>query len=287
MKIAYIIICHRNNNIIRELIKQINEDADIYVHVDKKSNINDFIEYKGRVNFIDKRVDVKWGHYSQVEATLNLMEETNKYKYDYVFLLSGDCLPIKSCKKINNFLKKNNGVQYVAQDYNYRNIDDRLKYNYPSVYFKKNKNIADKIIINLHRVFKCLFRNKYYKNLPTLYKGTQWFGITGELNQYILEYVKANPEYVKAFKKSLCSDEVFFHTIIFNSKFKDNLYIPQNKSNICYQAVRYIDWKKGPDYPRTLDESDFDDIKNTECLFARKFNNNINLEKYRNELINN
>lgn len=120
------------------------------------------------------------------------------------------------------------------------------------------------------------------------YKGTQWFGITNELKKYILNYINENEKYLRAFEPSYCSDEVFFHTIIFNSKFKENIYdynkkMNSNTSNICFNALRYIDWRSGAEYPRILDESDFNKIKDSNCLFGRKFDENLNLLLYENE----
>lgn len=286
MNIAYCIVCHKNNNILRTTINQLNINNNIYLHVDKKSDLNDFKEYENKVNIIKERVNVRWGSYSQIQATLNLLEKTKEKKYDYIFLLSGDCLPLRNNIGIEQIPQENNKKEYVSLDINYNNVENRVKYKYNKYYYIKNKSLVDRIIIKVHSFFKdILFKNKLYKLLPKLYKGTSWFGITEELRDYILDYIENNQWYTSAFKKSYCGDEVFFHTIIYNSKFKENIYKPKDKSNICYQALRYIDWKNGPDYPRTLDESDFEKIINTECLFGRKFNHNLDLDLYKSIFI--
>ncbi|MEG1087361.1 MAG: hypothetical protein RSD79_04765, partial [Cetobacterium sp.] len=74
---------------------------------------------------------------------------------------------------------------------------------------------------------------------------------------------------------------LFFQTILMDSKFKDKIWKLESEFDNNLMALRYIDWKKGPDFPRTLDESDYDDILKTETLFARKFNEKIDIEKYR------
>lgn len=288
MDIAYCIITHKNNKILRECINILSKHSEIYIHVDKKSNIDDFKEYINKVKFVKKRVDIKWGEYSQVQATINLLNATIEKKYDYIFLLSGDCLPLKNNTQIQYILKENNKREYVALDSNYKNIENRVKYKYTKYHYKKNKTILDSIIIKIHSILKkILFKNKLYNLLPQLYKGTNWFGITSELRDYILQYIEENEWYCKAFYNSLCGDEVFFHTIIYNSKFRENIYQPKDKSNICYQALRYIDWKSGPDYPRTLDESDFKKMIDTECIFARKFNEDLDVDLYKSVFIKN
>lgn len=287
MRIAYCIIAHRNNKILRECIRVLSEEEDnsIFIHIDEKSNINNFKEYDKKVTFVDKRISVNWGEYSQIEATLQLLRQTSNKVYDYIFLLSGECLPVKNNEKIKKFLEENKGKQFVAQDIYFKNPDKRVKYKYTKYHFNKNKNFRQKLIVKMYEGIKYFNKNPYYIELPKIYKGTNWFGITNELKEYILEYVNKNDDYLNAFKYSFCADEIFFHTIIFNSKYKEDIYIPNDKSNICYQALRYIDWKSGPEYPKLLDEGDFNKIRKTECLFARKFSENLNIQAYRREML--
>ncbi len=294
MKKSYCIITHKNTPILRELINSSKDNINIYIYIyiDGKIDLKIFDEYMNlhNVKFIQNRKEIKWGHISQVEVTIALLKEAIKKEFDYLFLLSGDCLPIKNNQQIDSFLIQNQGKEFIARDINMpqKKIDERVIYNYPDSAYKKTKNLYMKLILKSNQIlYKIgLFKNKEAKNLPKLYKGTNWFGITNDLVKYILDYLDENPNYLKSFKYSICADELFFHTIVYNSKFKNNIYEPKDKSNICFQALRYIDWKTGPDYPRTLDESDFIKLKNTECIFARKFNEKLDLEKYKKELLN-
>ena len=43
--------------------------------------------------------------------------------------------------------------------------------------------------------------------------------------------------------------------------------------------IRYIDWNSGPDFPRTLNENDFNRMKSSGMFFARKLEKDISLEK--------
>ena len=77
---------------------------------------------------------------------------------------------------------------------------------------------------------------------------------------------------------------MFFHTIIMNSKYKDKIYNYNSSYDDIHMALRYIDWVSGPEYSKILDEEDFKKIKdnkNTGCIFARKFDENINIDKYK------
>src|SRR5690606_35881147 len=116
--------------------------------------------------------------------------------------------------------------------------------------FKKSssKSFTEKVLLKLISVsFKIgLFKNNFYQDLPKLYKGTNWFTLTYDSISYIDNYLDKNKNYINAFKKSFCGDEVFFHTIIYNSPFKEKINLNYDLSPPM-MALRYIDWKTGPD----------------------------------------
>ena len=43
------------------------------------------------------------------------------------------------------------------------------------------------------------------------------------------------------------------------------------KETIINYDLRYIDWESGPEFPKVLNENDFDSLKTSLGLFARKF----------------
>ena len=48
----------------------------------------------------------------------------------------------------------------------------------------------------------------------------------------------------------------------------------------CPKLRLVVDWVLGIEYPKLLDENDFEKIRKTNCIFARKFNENINMKAY-------
>lgn len=282
MKIAYCIICHKNTNILREFIKVLSPYNDIYLHVDKKSNIEDFKEYNDKVFFVEDRQSVSWGNFSLTNLQLKFVKDLCNKGYDYICLNSGECLPLKSNNYIKEFFTKNKGKEFIGieKDYDRKVLEEKIKFSYPNYYFKKNNNIFERIIIKIQRKSNLFPKNKLYNKLPKLYKGVNWFCITSDLSKYIVEYLEENSWYEEAFKKSFCSDEIFFQTIVMNSKYKDNIYNYETEINDNFMALRYIDWKTGPEYPKVLDESDFSKIKKTDCIFGRKFSEQLDIKKY-------
>jgi hypothetical protein len=284
MNVAYCILCHRMTNPLRYTVNYLSKFScnKIFIHVDLKCNIKPFIEefVEDNVFFVSDRVNVAWGSVTQVDATLSLLRAAVKEKFDYVFLISGDDIPAVTNSDIVEFLTRFKGYEFIAyQDDRFSYVDprERVKYCYPEYFFKKERSALEKVKVRVHRA-GCrlgLSKNKMYEDLPKLYKGTQWFTITDSCARFILDYVRDKPAYRHAFKNSLCSDEIFFHSIIAQSEFKNAVY---HDGRLYSDNLRYIDWKSGPDYPRTLDETDFDRIIRSGMLFARKLKPDIDLD---------
>mgnify|MGYP006874835673 FL=1 len=73
---------------------------------------------------------------------------------------------------------------------------------------------------------------------------------------------------LNSFKHTFAPDEIYVQTLAYNSKFKERLYYGKMDDNYI-ACMRYIDWKKGNPYSFTI--NDYDELMNSGCLFARKF----------------
>lgn len=77
MKIAYIILCHKNAKQINMMIDALNDKENtFFIHLDKKSNIENLIKMESNIHILpeDKRIDIKWGNISMIKATKNLLQ---------------------------------------------------------------------------------------------------------------------------------------------------------------------------------------------------------------------
>lgn len=83
-KHAYLIIAHNEFAILEKLITILDaEYNDFYIHIDKKVKDYDFDRLKKNVNksqiyISQKRINVHWGGYSQIETELLLMQQCTK-----------------------------------------------------------------------------------------------------------------------------------------------------------------------------------------------------------------
>ena len=283
MKIAYIMLCHKNPNQINKLIEKLsNKNTDIYLHIDLKSNIENEIIKKENVHILPKEnsYSVKWGGNEMILATLSLIKyvKNTKKEYDYIWLVSGQDFPLVDSNKISEVLEKNKGknfidiVEYGTKEYKrYRKLYEIW---YPTwitkdkTYIKIIKRLYMIITGGFYNTFKVFKRKKPF-NFEFNF-GSQWWTLTSECAYDILDYCEKNPKYIDYFNNVIIPDECFFQTIFMSSKYKKT-----QKDNLTY-----INWKDNRRSPETLTINDLKLLKKVskkKCL-ARKFDENIDIE---------
>lgn len=274
-KQAILIQCHNKPEQINKIIEAFGpKDFDIFIHVDKKSDILESINNGDNVFFIKNRVDVMWGQYSQVQATLALMEcMEDSEKYSYVHLISGADFPIKSQKWFLEKFNESNSIEYIESNY----LDgkstwawgglDRIYCFYPQWIIQRPKHKLIKTARILYREF--IMRTKVFmrRNPPAdkFYGGSSWWSLTGEMVAWMKEYLENHIEYCDFFKHGVCVDEVFFSTLAMISPYADR---------VANNHMRYMLWGvegNNSGGPAPLEKKDIYSMINSEYAFARKF----------------
>ncbi|AIQ17742.1 hypothetical protein H70357_14535 [Paenibacillus sp. FSL H7-0357] len=269
---AYVILCHKNPEQINLLIDRLSDEhVDFFLHVDKKSGIEEQIVHREHIHFVKDPVEVQWGHYSQIECILKGFELIKQHGYyNYIHIISGQDLPLVSNGTIVEFFQKNEGKEFVK----YLQLPNeaemwgcyyRVSVYYPKFLVSRVKAVSEVRNRYINLVMSVPWLKRSLKHLPDkLYKGSNWMSITGECMEYILEFTRTSPGYIRLFKNSFCGDEIFFHSIILNSPFKDN---------VVNEIKRYTDWETGPEFPRTLRAVDYERIRTQGqgCFWGRKF----------------
>lgn len=269
---AFLIIAHNEFDILEKVIKLLDDNENhLYIHIDKK--VKDFnfdkfssIAKKSKI-FFTNRINVSWGGYSQVQCELLLLEEAIVHNYEYYHLISGVDLPLKTNEEIHDFFNKNKGKEFISYDKNASDteIESRIKYYYLlQDKFGRSSKLAYIIQACCIRIQKILNVNRIKDIKYTLKKGTNWFSITNNLAHYIVE--KENEIY-NLFRFGCCVDELFLHTMVYNSNFRDK---------VAGDSLRYVDWIRGSPY--TFTEEDFDDITSSDKIFARKFSKKVDYD---------
>lgn len=276
MKIAYIMLCHKNARQVNMLIDSLSSNnSDIYIHIDLKSNIESKIVKKDNVFILPKEqsYSVKWGGNDMILATLSLIRfvKNSGKEYDYIWLVSGQDYPLINVEQIEQRLIDNLNYNYIdVVPYNtkeYKRYRKLYEIWYPT-WITKNK-IYIKIIKRLYMIitggynhtFK-IFKRKKSFNFEFQF-GSQWWTLTSECAYDILKYCDEHPEYINYYNNVIIPDECFFQTLFMNSK-----YSKLRKNNLVF-----VNWKDNRRSPETLTMHDLSTLKNAskdKCL-ARKF----------------
>jgi hypothetical protein len=202
---AFLIIAHNKFQQLKKLIETLDSpDHDIYIHIDKKAgdiDIASLIESvkHSRITFIE-RMSVIWGDYTQIECEMHLIKAAvQNRKYQYIHLLSGVDMPIKSQKYMHEFFDKHNGKQFLHfESYNMAESEcEKVRYWFPFQKYIGRKGKNESVLYYIQRfLIKCqkLMRiNRHHNESIKFYKGANWFSITSEFAEYVLskeEFIK-------------------------------------------------------------------------------------------------
>lgn len=220
--------------------------------------------------------DIRWGSFSQVEAEIEILQLAKTHgNYDYYHLISGQDLPIKNQNYIHRFFENiPSGTNLIGfKDYSKDEKKNVMKRVVPIHLFKNNLRHRNKLIRLIYRsIEETLSQIQRLLGLKISYnveyrKGCNWVSITSEFCDYIL----SKKEYIESiFKKSILCDEMFIQTLVWNSPFRYTVFNYEDEYLGC---MREIDWERGNPYTWKIE--DFEQLKSSEKLFARKFSSQI------------
>lgn len=261
MNIAHLILAHKNPQQLERLLNALDHPHfTFYIHVDQKTDEEafHFLSKRKNVLFIKKRASVYWAGYGTIQATVNGFQEIVPKGYDYINVISAQDFPIKSAAFIYDYIYRRQGKQFITCE----SIEDEWTEAAPRV---KEYHFINWQIPGKFRLGKLLTKLLPQRKFPLPYKivgRANWFTLTNDAADYILQFLQKNPEVSRYFKYCWGADEFIFATIIYNSHFQPNI-----ENNLVY-----VDWTgqtKG--HPRILETADFEKLKTSHKLFARKF----------------
>lgn len=294
MKIAYLLLCHIDPEHIARLANKLTNDTmdEVFVHVDGKSNIEPFSEVlKGntQVHVLEDRVDIYWGGYSSVEATIKLFRAAlSSGEFDRFVILQGLDYPIKSNKEIHAFFEENMDKEFIrAQNIsdcsNPKEIHKYSLYWYLDKPKKKAARVRRWIINTINNRFflkKWIiphFKKNYVKDRTgrkmKIYQGSAQFGATRQLAEYIVNFYDENEGFNRYFRSMYAPDEAYFHTIVYNSPFIE--HTPDKKAdtrpNLSVIELKNLTYFEYPVYVMLFTQkSDWPKLRDSGFLYFRK-----------------
>jgi Core-2/I-Branching enzyme len=277
LKIAYLVFAYKNPKLLGRVVDWLScEGCSFFIHIDAKSDLDDFSAIRGQnVFFTSRRIPVYWAEFSGVEAILLLIREAlaSPRRHDYFVLLSGSEFPLRSREYIHRFFEAHPGSEYITM-VRVPGPGKPLS-RLTTLRFPSTRPFLRLLFRALAKIG--LARRNYRKHLGCLdlYSGNTWWALSREACEYISEFAKHDQKLAKFLKNAHAPEETFIHTVLGNSPFKSRV-----RRNLMYEDWDVPGVRHGPrllsaehlEFFASRDEICVEDIHGPgELLFARKF----------------
>jgi len=263
---AHLIMAYKDPAQIERLVKKMSHPQfDFFIHVDTKFDLAPFeyLQNIERVHLIQNRQKVRWAGYSFIKALLGSVKEIleSNNAYDFINVMSGQDYPIKSTEFIHDFFKERKGTSFIYAEKDgspwWQKLKGRvLRYHMIDYDFRGKYRIENWL--------NALLPKRKFPLPYVFYGGSKatWWVLTAECARYVVDFLERHPKVRRFAKHSLVVDEYLIPTIIMNSDFRDRVEL---------ENYRYVEWPEGKFNPRILTVEDFNSLKDSSMLFARKF----------------
>lgn len=95
--------------------------------------------------------------------------------------------------------------------------------------------------------------------------GSGYWTLCREHADYVAQFIRSHPKFVRFFRRGYVPDEIFFQTILLNSPYK---------TDIVNDDIRNIDWSDPRETLKVLLKDDWKKLEKCKDLLARKFDVN-------------
>lgn len=262
VKIAYLVLAHRNGPQLRRLLSAIDQSDQTYVvHVDRRADgsvheaARAFANGRGTVHVLPSR-KVIWAGPSLLDAQLAGIEAALRADadWDYLINLSGQCYPLVSHEALMR------GLDAGGPGRNYMEMLDYARCS-PPIRPRTQRwhmEIGDSVV----RV--PLLRRRSATGFRVFW-GSNFMTLSRAYCEHLFSDDASVERCRRYFRFVRMPEEFFFQTSLANSRFSATL-VNDNK--------RKIIWDGGP-HPRTLTLSDLPVLLTSGAWFARKFDDAV------------
>jgi core-2/I-Branching enzyme len=290
---VYLILSHGQADQIVRLIRTLrtaSPHSAIVIHHDAKSPLPDLsrVTEAGGLYFVEPRIDVIWGDYSFLDATLTSLRYTQQtLNFSWISIISGQDYPLRPLAAIENelssaqydgFIKALPATdQHYAFRYymNYR-ILPRFRYahripGYLRAAFQRATHAFNhcQSLLRIEggvrgtpkRLGLRALTHPFSDNF-VCYKGSDWFTVSNRAVSYLLWFERERHDIISFYRKTYIPSESYIQTVLRNCR----------ELRICDDNRRFISWdSSGSSHPRTLTIQDLNAITRSGKDFGRKF----------------
>ncbi|MGL4309856.1 MAG: DUF5928 domain-containing protein [Paracoccaceae bacterium] len=280
-KIAFILLCHKDPKGVILQAESLTAAGDyVAIHFDARARSEDFQALKDalgdnpNVAFAKRRVKCGWGEWSLISATLSAVRAAVEAfpRATHFYMLSGDCMPIKTAEYIHDFLDRNEAdfieaFDFFKSDWIKTGIkEERLVYRH---YF--NERLRKKLFYGALGLQKRLgIRREVPADLQVMI-GSQWWCLRRQTVEAVLTFCAARRDVMRFFSTTWIPDETFFQTLVHH-------LVPHREIRL-----RTLTFLMFSDYgmPVTFYNDQYDLLMAQDFLFARKISPDAQVLKER------
>lgn len=269
-KIAFILLCHKDAPGVIAQAKRLTAAGDmVAIHFDGNGKREDYAMIRQgladnpSVVFAAKQHKCGWGAWSLVASTLEAVKAAAVAfpQASHFYLLSGDCMPIKSAEHARDFLDAEDcdyieSFDFFQSDWIKTGFrEERLIYRHPF-----NERTQKKLFYAWYNIQKKLGLTRKIPEDIEVMIGSQWWCLRRETIEKILDFCNNRRDVMRFFSTVWIPDEVFFQTIVRH-------LIPRNQIK-----TRTLTFLMFTDYgmPVTFHDDHYDMLLSQDYLFARK-----------------
>ena len=269
-KIAFILLCHKDPDAIIRQAERLTSTGDyMTIHFDANASAEDYdkirkaLSANANVTFAGKRVKCGWGEWSLVQATLNAVKAAVAAypRATHFYMLSGDCMAIKSADYMHEFLDANDAdfiecFDYFKSDWIKTGMkEERLIYRH---FFNERK--SKKLFYGSMAMQEKLGLTRKLPRDLEMRIGSQWWCLRRQTVEKVLDFVRTRRDVLRFFSTTWIPDETFFQTIVPH-------LVPQE--DIRSRTLTFLMFT---DYgmPVTFYNDHYDMLVSQDYLFARK-----------------
>ena len=242
------------------------------------------VETADNVCFIDNRVEVYWGGFNSIIATMELLRNIvdSAVYYDRIVLLQGKDYPLRSPEFLHSFFRDRYNEEFCKAK-NITVSPDPRDYMKCCGYWIQDgrKTFAKKLLRKFLAVLNVKLRVKYRRGYFN-YDGQRWdvhkgwaqVAITQSCAKYVLDIYENCPQYNDYMRHRFPPDEIYIHTIIYNSHFKDYIseysLIPRENAEWKSEQLNLTYFEYPINVTVFTDSQDYDALVGTNAMFVRK-----------------
>ena len=222
-RIAYILLCHKDvDGIIAKAESLASQGDYVSIHFDANAPRAEYERLRSALSENDgvvfaKRKRCGWGEWSLVDATLSGLRKAEDAfpRATHFYLISGDCMPIKTAEYIHGYLEDHEvdfieSYDFFASDWIKTGFrEERLIYRH---WF--NERTQARRFYASFRIQQMLGLKRKIPSDLNVMIGSQWWCLRRQTVETILEFVQSRTDVVRFFRNTWIPDETFFQTLV-------------------------------------------------------------------------